>query len=163
MTGSGAQMAMTKTAAMMGSPLYMSPEQMESARDVDARSDIWAVGVILYQLVTGKVPFHGESLPELCVKIAMYPPQPIRDFLPDAPAGLEQVILKCLEKDRAKRYSNVAELALALLEHAPKEARVSVEKISRIIQASGLSANAFELPPPSLDTETREADAGSVP
>jgi serine/threonine protein kinase len=141
-------MSMTKTSAVMGSPLYMSPEQMQSSRNVDARADIWAIGVILYELATGKVPFHGESLPELVVKVLTTEPSPLRNFRPEAPAGLEQVIFKCLAKDRAKRYLNVAELALALLEYAPKQSRASVAKISRIIQASGLSASALALPPP---------------
>ena len=74
----GADMGMTKTAAVMGSPLYMSPEQMQSSRDVDARTDIWALGVILYELLAGDVPFTGETLPEVCVKIATQPPAPIR-------------------------------------------------------------------------------------
>jgi eukaryotic-like serine/threonine-protein kinase len=144
MTGPGAtgpDMAMTKTTAVMGSPLYMSPEQMQSARNVDARTDIWAIGVILYELLTGKVPFTGDSLPELCVTILQSPPVSITKRRPDVPAGLEQVILKCLEKDRNNRYANVAELAIALADFGPSRSRASVVKISRVIQNAGLSAS----------------------
>jgi serine/threonine protein kinase len=147
--GSGSDMSMTKTTAVMGSPLYMSPEQMESSRNVDARSDIWALGIILYELITGKLAFLGETMPELVVKILTTAPAPLRSIRPDAPAGLQEVILKCLEKDRTKRYANVAELARALLEFGGKRARASVERISGTIQASGLSASALALPPSS--------------
>ncbi len=144
--GSGGDMSMTKTATVMGSPHYMSPEQMESSRDVDARTDIWALGVILYELLSGKVPFGGASLPEVCMAIALKSPPPLHNFRPDAPANIEQSILKCLEKDRQKRYRNVAELAHALVEFGPKRARASVERISGVLQAAGLSANALALP-----------------
>jgi eukaryotic-like serine/threonine-protein kinase len=154
MTGAGAtgpDMGMTKTTAVMGSPLYMSPEQMQSARSVDARTDIWAIGVILYELLTGKVPFSGDSLPELCVAILQTPPVPIMKRRPDVPPGLEQAILKCLEKDRNNRYANVAELAVALADFGPSRSRASVVKISRVIQNAGLAASGsaplFSVPP----------------
>jgi serine/threonine-protein kinase len=98
----------TKTTAIMGSPFYMSPEQMESTRGVDIRTDIWGLGVILYELLTGKTPFEGQALPEVCLRVATQQPPPMRNLRPDAPAQLELVILRCLEKDRDKRYGNVA-------------------------------------------------------
>jgi serine/threonine-protein kinase len=139
----------------MGSPLYMSPEQMRSSKDVDARTDLWALGVILFQLLTGTTPFVGESITELAVKVATESPPPVRSFRPDVPPGLEGVITKCLEKDRRSRYANVAELAVALLMFGPKRARVLVERISGILQAAGLSASALALPPsPQLQAGT---------
>jgi eukaryotic-like serine/threonine-protein kinase len=140
---------MTRTAAVMGSPSYMSPEQMTSAKDVDARTDIWSMGIVLYELLAGRAPFEGETLPEVCVKIATNEPPPIRNFRPDLPDGLEAVILKCLEKDRANRFQNVGELVVALVEFGPKRARQSAERVSRIIQAAGLSKSALALPPSS--------------
>jgi eukaryotic-like serine/threonine-protein kinase len=137
--GPSSDVGMTKATAVMGSPHYMSPEQMESARAVDARTDIWAIGVILYELLTGRVPFGGDSLPEICLKIATHEPLPLRNVRPDAPEGIEQVILKCLEKNRENRYPDVAALALALAPFAPKRARASVERISRVIEVAGLS------------------------
>ena len=98
----------------------MAPEQMQSAREVDARTDIWALGAILYELLTGKSPFDGETLPEVYVRISTQAPPPLRDRRPDLPLGIEQVILKCLEKDRNLRYQNVAELAVALAPFGPK-------------------------------------------
>ncbi len=154
---------MTRTTAVMGSPLYMPPEQMASSRSVDARSDIWALGVILYELLTGKPPFLGETLPEVCMKIAIEPPPPIRSLRPDVPPEIEAVILRCLEKDRERRYPNIAQFAHALVDFGPKRARSSVERITRTIQAAGLSASALDLPPSSDATSgaAQAATAGS--
>ena len=143
---------MTRTTAVMGSPLYMPPEQMAASRNVDARSDIWALGVILYELLSGKAPFLGETLPEVCMKIATEPPPPIRSLRPDVPIELEAVILRCLEKDRERRYANIAAFAHALVDFGPKRARSSVERIARTIQAAGLAGSALDLPAPSDPT-----------
>jgi serine/threonine-protein kinase len=119
--------------AVMGSPCYMSPEQLGSSKDVSPQSDIWAIGVVLFELIAGQLPFCGETLPAICLKIASEPPPPLRMVVPDAPPLLEAVISKCLERDRARRYEDVAELALALRDFAPKRARVSVERILGIL------------------------------
>jgi serine/threonine protein kinase len=160
MTAQG--MAFTKTSAMMGSPLYMSPEQMRSSKDVDAQTDIWALGVILFELMTGKPPFQAESVTELAIKVNNEPTPAIRSFRPDVPSGLEAIVFKCMQKDRRQRYRNVAELALALLPFAPRRARASVERISGIIQAAGLSASALAVPP-SPQTAGTHASAGTLP
>ncbi len=149
LSASGPNMGMTRTSSVMGSPMYMSPEQLLSSRDVDVRTDIWALGVILYELLAGTAPFNGDTLAELCVKISSQSPPALRDHRPDAPLGLQEVILKCLEKDRNNRYLNVAQLASAIFPFGPKRARDSVERISRIIQAAGLSESALALPPSS--------------
>ncbi len=133
-----ANIAITDTTVVMGSPAYMSPEQMESARKVDAQTDVWALGAILCELVTGKIPFDGQSLPEVYTKIVSQPAPSLREWSPSLPAGLEDVILKCLKKNRALRYRNVGDLALAVLEFAPKRAAASVERIARTLEASKL-------------------------
>ncbi len=159
--GSGPS-AVTHATALMGSPLYMSPEQMKSAKDVNSQTDIWAIGVILYELLTGKPPFLAESLPELFYQVALQAAPSIRDFRPEIPVSLEAVILRCLEKGREQRYSNVAELALALLPFAPGRGKGSVERISGIIQAAGLSTSALALPP-SPQRQGTVASAGTSP
>jgi serine/threonine protein kinase len=138
-------MSMTRTATAMGSPFYMSPEQIQSARDVDARTDIWAIGITLWELLTGKVPFGATTMPELCMRICTAPLPPLRERWPDAPAGLERVIARCLEKDRRQRYPNVAELAAALGEFGPRRARSSVERIVRTISGSALPVDVLDV------------------
>ena len=131
--GSASDLGMTKTTAVMGSPLYMSPEQMASSRDVDQRTDIWALGVILYELLSGRMPFNADTMPQLCAMILQQSPPPLRSIRQEVPEGLVQVITRCMEKDRTQRYTTVADLAQALLPFAPRRARASVERISRVI------------------------------
>ena len=137
--------SVTRTSSMMGSPLYMSPEQMISAKDVDAQADIWALGVILFELLTGRPAFLADTITELAILVTNQPAPAVRTLRPDAPGGLEAIILKCLEKDRRQRYRNVAELAVALLPFAPARAASSVERISGII---GTGPPRARYPPP---------------
>ncbi len=147
--GSGAGSSVTQTSALMGSPLYMSPEQMQSSKDVDTRSDIWSLGVILYQLVANAPPFHADTMPELVLTIVSRGPDPLRAHRADVPEGFETVILRCLDKDRGKRFQTVGELAIALLPFGPKRAKASVERISGILRAAGFSESTLALPPSS--------------
>jgi serine/threonine-protein kinase len=124
-----AGLSLTRTSSIMGSPLYMSPEQMRSSKNVDQRSDIWALGVILYELLTGRVPFEAEAIPELCLKVVQDPVEPPRQLRPDVSEGLNAVVVKCLEKEPNHRFSNVAELAAAL-EPYSEAARGSSERIA---------------------------------
>ena len=105
---------MTSTTALLGTPLYMSPEQMRSTRDVDARSDIWALGVILYRLLAGKTPFAGSTVMEICTAVATDQPEPISGMRGDLPPGLEGVVFHCLQKNPAQRFQRVVDLSAAL-------------------------------------------------
>jgi serine/threonine protein kinase len=133
----GAQAATTSgvatgTGASLGTPYYMSPEQIKSARAVDARTDVWSLGVVLYELLTGRRPFEAESLPAVFVVIANDPPAPLRKVRPEVPAALEQVVLACLEKEPAKRVQSIGELARRLAPFAPRGAEALVERVQRL-------------------------------
>jgi serine/threonine-protein kinase len=127
LTSSGAG-ALTQTRAMLGSPLYMSPEQMRSSRDVDARADVWALGVVLFELLTRRWPFEAESMPELCLKVVGDPPISITSIRADVPKAMVEVIERCLQKDPSRRYANAAELASALEPMAPAASRHVAER-----------------------------------
>jgi len=98
----------------MGSPKYMSPEQMLSMRDVDGRSDIWSLGAILYELLTGTPPFLADTTPRICALVLNTDPKPPSALRLEIPAELERVVLRCLEKEPGRRYATVAELVEAL-------------------------------------------------
>ena len=134
--GTTADLALTSTTDVMGSPSYMAPEQLRAARDVDERADIWSLGVILYEVVTGCLPWEAESVTELGAMVLRDEPRPMRTLRPGVPPGLEEVMLRCLEKDRSKRYPSVVELARALEPHALGLAVGSAERITSVARTS---------------------------
>jgi serine/threonine-protein kinase len=136
---------MTTTQAVLGSPTYMSPEQMRSARSVDARTDVWSLGVILYRLITGDPPFQADNLTELITLVISTTPVPPSQVVPDVPEGFDDVLLRCLERDLDQRWASVGELAAALLPFAPEEARGSVDRINRLLSGAGKPRS---VPPP---------------
>jgi eukaryotic-like serine/threonine-protein kinase len=114
------RMHATRPSALLGSPFYMAPEQMRAARDVDRRADIWALGATLYELLTGHVPFEAESLLDLAMRVASSDPLPPRNVRPEVPWALEQIVLRCLEKDPVDRFPNARALAGALAAFVPR-------------------------------------------
>lgn len=121
----------------LGSPTYMPPEQFQNPRDVDARADIWALGVTLYELMTGRVPFQGASYGELVSQVLNGSTQLLKAALSQTPlpAGLAEIVLKCLEKDRERRYANAVELAVALAPFGSDDARLSLTRVSGLGRA----------------------------
>jgi serine/threonine-protein kinase len=111
---SNAGVDMTGTADVLGTPAYMPPEQMRSSRNVDLRADIWALGVIAYELLAGTRPFIGKNMMDLVVQAASKEPPPPSTVQPNIPVGLDAVVLRCLSKDREARYPSAAALAEAL-------------------------------------------------
>jgi len=130
--GSQPEINMTSTQALMGSPLYMAPEQMRSSRSVDRRADIWSMGTIIYEMLTGRSPFEGATLPEVCARILSDNPESMLVYQPDLPPELDAVVLRCLEKDPGKRFPTVAALANALGTFGTDEVRSTAERIGRV-------------------------------
>jgi hypothetical protein len=128
----GSRPDLTSATTLMGSPRYMSPEQMLSAKDVDARTDVWALGVILFELVTGRPVWEADTVQGLCALITSEPAPKLRTLVPDVPAVLEDVVMRCLAKKRDDRLASVAELALALEPIAPASAKTSIERVLRV-------------------------------
>jgi serine/threonine-protein kinase len=144
---------LTETQAVFGSPTYMSPEQIRSAKKVDSSTDVWALGVVLHELLTARLPFEGESVAAVLASVSADPPAPLLAARPDAPAELANAILRCLEKDRSRRIS-LKELAMRLRPLASMAGAVSAD---RIMNAGAPSASL--LPPPPMPSSAPQAVA----
>jgi hypothetical protein len=152
---SSAELKITKTTAVMGSPGYMSPEHLRSARDVDARSDIWALGVILYEAATGTLPFIAQTITELAVKVVMDEPEPLVGVDPAYAA----VVARCLQKDPAQRYQNIGELALDLAPIAGEHAQASAFLVMKI---SGGASSSMPLARPATGVVKAPTAPGAI-
>ncbi|MET0592206.1 MAG: serine/threonine-protein kinase [Polyangiaceae bacterium] len=137
--------SMTTAAGALGSPTYMSPEQLTEAGQVDERTDVWALGVILFEFLTGGPPFRADNLPKLFLAILHQKPPSPATLRPDLPPALVAVILRCLEKDRKKRFANIDEFANALVEIAPARARLSIERIARLAAGGATSRSSSHM------------------
>jgi len=135
--GEAAAAGLTQTSTIMGSPSYMSPEQLRATRNVDARSDVWSLGATLFELVCGRPPFEAESLADLVAAVLGAPTPSMGDFRVGVPLELDAIVRRCLEKDPAKRYGSISELAAALRPLADPEYR------GETVAPSGLARSPF--------------------
>jgi serine/threonine-protein kinase len=142
---------LTQPTDVMGSPHYMAPEQLRATADADARADLWALGAVLYQLLTGRPPFRGETLRAICAGVLTQPPPPITPQRASVPPAVEQAVLKCLEKAPEARFANLADLARALAPFGTPVARTSRERIERTLEG-GMPSETSLLPPPPEDS-----------
>jgi serine/threonine-protein kinase len=153
LTGSTLDRApLVKTKDLMGSPMYMSPEQLRGSDDIDTRTDIWSLGCVLFELLTGHLPFEAPSITMVTAAILEQAPPKVRSHRADVPVELEAVVSRCLEKDPNRRFQDVGDLAAALYPFAPRRARLSVERCRQILRGAGLSQASVEIasdPPPS--------------
>lgn len=140
------ELAKTSTQAVLGSPLYMSPEQMRSSRTVDARSDVWSLGATLYQLLTRRVPFAAETMMELCMMVANDDPPPLRGFRPEIQAPLEAIVLRCLRRSPDDRFQTVSALQAALAPYAAPGRASAADIVVRVPSLPGADG----APPSSL-------------
>jgi serine/threonine-protein kinase len=138
------QTDLTATNGILGSPIYISPEQAKSARSVDARADVWSLGVILHHLLVGQPPFVGDSLTEVLSAILFSPPKQLSEALVGAPPELEEILLRCLEKDVEKRTPSVVALAVALAPWAQPDSRAAISRIASAPPTKRSSASAAD-------------------
>ena len=141
MMGGGAtsepQAALTATDTVLGSPIYMSPEQMTTPKAVESRADIWSFGATLYMLLTGKPPFDGDSIAQVCGMILLGKAPSLLELLPAAPPALAAIITRCLQRNLDDRWPNVGALAAALAPFAGESGRLSAERAQRVLETTG--------------------------
>jgi serine/threonine protein kinase len=150
-SGDEREHAVTQSTSVIGSPLYMSPEQMQTPRDVDERADVWSLATILYELVTGKPPFEAPSLPLLCANICTAPFVPFADRGVVVSAQLGEAIARGLAKQREDRFPSVASFALAIASFGSDATRALAARIERIARRESMP----------LESSASDSDAAS--
>ncbi|MGO9833837.1 MAG: protein kinase domain-containing protein [Polyangiaceae bacterium] len=143
--------SLTGPAEMVGSPRYMSPEQVRGQRNVDHRTDIWALGVILFRFISGKAPFggQGKGISGALASVVVDAPPSLRGFVPEVPAELEAVIMRCLAKSPDERHASAAELAARLAPFGSSDGRAAAARLVHSI-AGMLSSETDTSPPPPM-------------
>jgi serine/threonine-protein kinase len=130
---SESNLRLTRTGTIVGSPLYMSPEQLRAEKTPDTRSDIWTLGAILFELVSGRTPHSANSIPDLYAKLLRDAPNPISRYGAEIAPEFEAVVRRCLRLEPAERFADVSELSQALLPFAPARARVHAERARGVL------------------------------
>jgi serine/threonine-protein kinase len=159
----------TKTGEIVGSPSYMSPEQIRGAKDIDGRADVWSLGIILFRCLTGKLPFDGDTTPDIIANILTTEIPSATRFVPDLPPGVDAFFQRALARDREQRFQNVRELAdafasvtrmptgsMAVIDHAPPAA----QDASAFTPAPGSQPSAT---PPSFQSQQSSAAPAVFP
>ena len=131
----------TAVGILLGTPAYMAPELVRAARDADARSDIWALGVLIFELVSGKVPFIGDNVAQTFLAITTKEPRKLSEVRPGAPAKLSRVIERCLARNAADRYQTAGELAADLKGVLEETRSVRAQRAALAAMAATLPVN----------------------
>ena len=137
---SGSAGSITETNTVLGSPCYMSPEQLRDAKSVDQRADLWALGVVAYELLTGQLPFHGDTVVKLFLAIQESEPERVRKWRPDVSEELEAIILRCLRRAPDERFASVTELGSALAPFGSGIAVSAYESSKRILPIAAVTS-----------------------
>ncbi len=162
--GEGSFGGLTSQSAMLGSPRYMSPEQTRSSARADARTDIWALGVVLFELITGTTPFDAENAVGLAAAIMTQAAPRLRERRPDVSPALEKIVMRCLEKNPEDRFDSIASLTTALASFSsratlpPRRQRsLLIPAVAGLIAAGAFIAIAMHFAP------THAVDAEALP
>lgn len=141
---------LTRTGTMLGSPLYMSPEQARGSKSIDHRADIWSLGVVLYQALSGRTPYHHiDALGELIIAICSEPPRPVQDFAPWVPKEVAGIVHKALRADAAERYQTASEMFEAIKALLPNGVKLEESELVGITDAERSNVGSrLTIPPP---------------
>lgn len=172
---------LTDSQCMIGSPVYMSPEQMHSARDVDHRCDIWGLGTILFEMLSGRPVWEGQTFSDLCAQVMRDPCPRLSELRSEVPVELASIVERCLRKDPLARYQQVSDLAMALANFASDRGRDAARRVllmagqasasaqsvtcssQRLLSHADPLSTAIALPATALTRFTRRARARIVP
>jgi eukaryotic-like serine/threonine-protein kinase len=158
---------LTRTNSALGTPLYMSPEQARSPRDVDMRADLYSVGAIVYELLTGRTPYTAESgeYTEILFKIFTTDPEPLQGFRPDVPDGLAAVVHHALVRDRDARFASASEMAEALAPFADDRSATVLTRLRGARPRSSVVSPSVSVgtPPPVATAQLAVAPANTYP
>jgi serine/threonine-protein kinase len=153
---------MTLDGTAVGTPLYMAPEQIRTPAIVDMRVDIWATGVVLYELLAGVPPFEGDGMPAIFASVLESEIKSVRTHRPEVPEGLDRVILKCLERDLGKRYRDVGTLAHDLAPYGSGQWHALVDHIDATLHGRASVVSGPELTPTGLPVRRPEHKSPST-
>ena len=153
---------LTKTGMVMGTPYYMSPEQARGERNLDARVDIYATGVLLYEALTGRRPFAGSNYNSLLLQILAGNAPPMRQLRPSVPGALEEIVARAMAKRRDDRYSTAVEMQRALARLRPGHDRRSSSRTpdstQKVVAADAMALSSIEIPITFSETDLDESD-----
>jgi serine/threonine protein kinase len=154
--------SVTVTGSTLGSPMYMSPEQLRNPKQVDARTDIWALGLVLHRLIAGKSAFEADSIGQHLLMIGSEPPTPLRKHRVDVSEALERVVLRCIQRHLPRRFRSVGQLVTALAPFAPAEAQEIVRGIGEPVEELAVAEDAATMREPKNEKEATAAWAPEV-
>jgi len=160
-TGTNNDFVKTSTGAVLGSPAYMSPEQARGDVDVDSRSDVWSLGVILYEALTGKIPFDAPNYNALMVAIITKPHRPVQEAAPGVPVEISHIVDLAMAKDRNGRVSTARELADRLEAAASKLSDVTMPMYGNL-RVPTMVGGSMPIPRSTTQNSWSDADGGAA-
>ncbi len=151
---------LTRTGTLVGSPLYMAPEQARGRKDIDGRADIWSLGVVLYQLLCGRTPFHSvEALGDLIIAICSEPARRITELAPWVPPETARIVHTALELDKARRHASARDMLAALRELLPQGEKLRLGELRGVNETERAAASKAETTTAKIEPVAAQGDS----